>query len=181
MNITLVMVETLDGKTTWWREPVVHGWSSPEDQTHFAHLKENYNLLVMGRKTYETVRNAIVPSPRLLRVVMTQKPEDFSREAVAGQIEFTNESPDALVQKLSARGFTSMLLVGGSEVNEAFLKKQLITTCMITLEPRFFGTGKGIFAETNVDIPLQLIRTTQLNDQGTLLLEYTVLYDHPNH
>lgn len=181
MNITLVMVETLDGKTTWWQEPTVHGWSSPEDQRHFVHLKEKYNLLVMGRKTYESVKAKIVPTAGFLRIVMTQKPEDFSKETVAGQIEFTNESPELLVQKLSARGFTSMLLVGGSEVNEAFLKKQLITTCMVTIEPRFFGTGKSIFAETNVDIPLQLTRATQLNNQGTLLLEYTVLYDHPNH
>lgn len=178
MKIILVMAETVDGKTTKWDESHIHGWSSPEDQRYLDHLKSSHNLIVMGRKTYESVKSEIKLSPQLRRVVMTQRPDDFSTEEVADQLEFTDESPKRLVQRLASLGYWTMLLVGGNEVNEVFLSEQLITECLITVEPKFFGSGKSIFSPTNVDISLRLITIKQLNEQGTLLLHYTVSYEH---
>lgn len=177
MNVILVMVESLDGKTTKWDEFHVHGWSSREDQEHLIHLKSAHNLIVMGRKTYDNVKNSILLSPQIRRVVMTKRPEDYSTEEVRGQLEFTDESPIKLVSRLESLGYTTMLLLGGSEINQAFLIRKLITECMITVEPKFFGNGKSIFEKTNVDISLALVNIKQLNKQGTVLLHYTVSYD----
>lgn len=177
MNITLLMVETADGKTTKWQESAIHGWSSPEDQMHVRALVENSRLVVMGRKTYEHVRSVIKLSPHIRRIVMTKNPDDFSKEYVADQLEFSDESPEQLVSRVERMGYRSLLLVGGSDVSTAFLSKKLITDCLITIEPRFFGAGKSIFSPIDVDIPLKLIDTKRLNKQGTLLLHYTVSYD----
>lgn len=180
MNIILVMVESADGKTTKWDESAVHGWSSKEDHEHFRLLKSSHNLIVMGRKTYEHVRSVIKLSPHIRRIIMTKYPDNFSKEQVPDQLEFTDESPEQLVSRGERMGYRSLLLVGGSEVNTAFLSKKLITDCMITIEPRFFGVGKSIFSQIDVDIPLRLIDTKRLNEQGTLLLHYTVSYDRTN-
>jgi len=178
MRIILVMVQTVDGKTTFWHEPEIHGWSSPEDQVHFHSLIMNHTLLVMGRKTYEGVKDKIRLSSHIRRIVLTQRPEDFTHSEVKGQLEFSDELPVDLVRRMEAHGYTSMMLVGGSEVNEAFLSAKLITDCYITIEPKFFGNGKSIFASTNIDISLRLIDMKRLNDQGTVLLRYTIEYEH---
>ena len=180
MKVTLVMVQSVDGKTTKWQDTAIHGWSSSEDRVSFRTLKATHTLLVMGRKTYEHVRSTIQLTPQIRRVVLTKHPLDFSGDAVADQLEFTDESPKVLVSRLERKGHTSMLLVGGSETNEAFLKEKLITDCFITIEPTFFGTGKSIFTPVPLDIALKLIETKRLNAQGTLLLHYTISYDHTN-
>lgn len=178
MNVILVMVETVDGKTTLWHEPKIHGWSSKEDQAHFRSLLESHSLLVMGRKTYETIQHQITPTSKLRRIILTQRPEDYTDRRIDGQLEFSDESPSALVQRMEHEGYTSMLLVGGSEINESFLSNRLINECYITIEPKFFGSGKPLFAEANVNISLELVNMKRLNKQGTVVLQYTIRYEH---
>ncbi|MEK7074077.1 MAG: dihydrofolate reductase family protein [Patescibacteria group bacterium] len=177
MRIILVMVSSVDGKTT---HPTIHGWSSAEDQEHFRTQKAEHPVIIMGRKTYDTVKQELQLNSKTLRIVMTKQPKALMTERVPGQLEFTDESPNVLVSRLERKGYTSMLLVGGSETNEAFLKEKLITDCFITIEPTFFGTGKSIFTPVPLDIALKLIETKRLNAQGTLLLHYTISYDHTN-
>lgn len=175
MNVILVMVQTADGRTTMWHEPKVHGWSSPEDLSHFTKLKTTYPILVMGKNTYVALKEHLVPNQSLRRIVMTSTPAEFANDHIEGQLEFTSESPTALVKRLEGEGHKDMLLVGGSMLNTAFLAKKLITECYLTIEPKFFGSGNNLFAPIDVDIRLQLINVIQLNKQGTLLTHYKVL------
>lgn len=175
MNIILVMVTTADGRTTMWHEPEVHGWSSPEDLAHFAKLKSEHHLLIMGKNTYVALKKSITPSSALRRIVMTSTPEDFQTDTVPKQLEFTSETPEALIARMSAEGYESMLLVGGSQLNRSFLASKLINECYLTIEPKFFGSGNNLFAPVDVDMPLRLIDVTKLNDKGTLLMHYKVI------
>ncbi|MFZ5535212.1 MAG: dihydrofolate reductase family protein [Patescibacteria group bacterium] len=175
MNVILVMVQTADGKTTKGDNPTLHGWSSPEDLAHFALLKSKHRVLVMGKNTYLTLKEKIVPQTSLRRIVMTHSPDQFSDKQVDGQLEFTAETPEALVTRLAAEGYESLLLVGGSMLNTAFLEKKLITQCYLTIEPRFFGSGNTLFAPYTTDVALRLATVTKLNDQGTLLIHYHVV------
>lgn len=179
MNVILVMVQTADGKTTLWHEPKVYGWSSPEDQKHFRQLIASHNLVVMGKNTYISVKDYIKLSPEIRRIVLTRNPSAFASDSVQGQLEFTAESPGALVARLSEEGYQDMLLVGGSRINMAFLEQKLITECLLTIEPRFTGNGNSLFAPADVDITLSLLDIKKLNTQGTLLVHYKVLYEHP--
>lgn len=177
MQITLAMVASVDGKTT---HPTIHGWSSSEDQSHLRTLKLTYPIIIMGRKTYETVKNELVLSEKTRRIILTKHPEKFIDSCVPGQLEFTDESPIALANRLGRHGPTRSLLVGGSDVNELFLKAKLITDCYITIEPRFFGDGKSMFTNDAIDVSLKLIEVKQLNTRGTLLLHYSVDYEYTN-
>ena len=176
MNVTLVMVQSVDGITVPTHGS--SGWISPEDADHFRKLKSRARVLVMGKNTYEAVKPMLIPTANLRRVIMTHDPNAYTGDEIPGYVEFTDESPDALVNRLSEEGHTSLLLAGGSETNLAFLEKKLITDCFITIEPRFFGRGKGLFADMETDVSLKLLDTKQLNDQGTIMLHYRILYDH---
>ncbi len=175
MRITLVMVSSADGKTT---HPAIHGWSSPEDQTHLKKLKAEYPVIIMGRKTYEAVRYDLVLDSQTRRIVMSKSPSDFAASDVPGHLEFTDESPRGLADRLSGEGYNSALLVGGSNLNEAFLKEKLLTDCYITIEPKFFGNGKSIFTSDAIDVALELTDVTRLNRQGTLVVHYIIHYEH---
>ena len=170
MHVTLVMVTSVDG--------MLIPNSSRQDQDHFRRLKHKYPVIIMGRKTYDAVKNKLVLSVKNLRIVLTKNPQTFTKDRVPGQLEFTDESPIDLTNRLDRLGPTRSLLVGGSDVNELFLKAKLITDCYITIEPRFFGSGKNIFTSDSIDVPLTLIDVTRLNKQGTLLLHYMVSYEY---
>ena len=145
MKVILVMVESADGKTTFWREPEVYGWSSHEDRKHFQTLRDSSPVVVMGKDTYESVKQTLILSARTRRIVLTRNPQIYESSMVPGQLEFTDESPKALVERLENEGYPSLLLVGGSIVNKGFVSEHLISECYITIEPKFFGTGKSIF------------------------------------
>lgn len=176
MNVTLVMVQSADGITVPSGKAI--GWISPEDADHFRELKSKARVLVMGKNTYDSVRASLVPTAKLRRIILTHHPKTYASDEIPGHVEFTNESPEVLVNRLMSQGYTSLILAGGSKTNRAFLEQKLITDCYITVEPRFFGSGKGIFDDLKTDVSLELQNTTKLNDQGTLVLHYRILYDH---
>ncbi|MBI2442431.1 MAG: dihydrofolate reductase family protein [Candidatus Levybacteria bacterium] len=80
-----------------------------------------------------------------------------------------------LITRLSKEGFETVLLVGGGEINRAFLEENLVDELYLTLEPRIFGRGNSVFVEGDFEHVLQLLASTKLNDKGTLLLHYLVM------
>jgi dihydrofolate reductase len=152
-------------------------WSSKEDWEQFLALRQQYDLLVMGRKTYD----AVLPTPEAdrLRVVLTSHPDEYAAAVVPGQLEFSALRPKELIAALEARGYTSLLLLGGGKVNGAFLAAGLGDELYLTIEPVVFGNGVPLLSATDVTISLKLLESQQLNEQGTLLLHYAILHPTP--
>lgn len=174
MQITLAMVMSADGRTTKGDDPNIYSWTSPEDQEHFFSLIAKNNLIIMGRKTYESAAEKIRLSPERLRMVMTKNPDSYADSAVKGQLEFSNEPPVELIRRLDANGFTRALLVGGETLNWYFLKAGLVDELLLTVEPQLFGSGAGLFSGPLDSLKLELLEQKQLNDQGTMLIRYKV-------
>lgn len=174
MTITCIMVSSVDGKTTQWFNPHLHFWTSKEDQDYFAKLIEESNLIIMGRKTYDVIKDHIKHKEGRLRIVVTSKPEKYAQDQIPNQLEFTSNDPQTLVKKLEERGFSESLLVGGSTLNTAFFEQGLVNELWLTLEPKLFGKGTNIVAESALNVNLELLSIKKLNSTGTLLLSYAV-------
>ena len=172
MKIILVAVLSADGKITAGNKIPVHEWASVEDRRYFSALIKKSRLVIMGRKTFDAARSVMTLSTTTLRVVLTRKPKTFARLAVPEQLEFTDESPRALVKNLERRGYKEALLVGGAKINTIFLQENLVDELWLTIEPVFLGRGKSLFAKTTPDIKLHLKSLRKLNTKGTLLLKY---------
>lgn len=172
MHLTLVMVQSLDGKITAGENANVYNWSSKEDQEYFSALIEKSPLIIMGRKTYETVKGKMKLSEKNLRVVITRNPENYKKEEIENQLEFSSDLPKMLLRKLEKRDYKKGLLVGGSETNSAFLKANLINELWLTVEPIILGKGKNLFSETPLKASFKLISAKKINKKGTLLLKY---------
>jgi dihydrofolate reductase len=175
MKVTMVMISSADGKTTQGNNPNVYLWTSPEDQKFFFSLIKKNNLIVMGRETYEASKKVIKLEEKKLRIVLTRNQKKYLKESINGQLEFSNNSPENLIKRMSGLGYKKMLLVGGGTINGLFLKQNLVDEFYLTVEPKIFGTGKDIVAGQLLNTKLQLVSIKKLNKIGTILLRYTVI------
>ncbi len=174
MVVTLLMVSSLNGYSTQGDDPHIHAWTSTEDQALFATAIEQSSLIVMGRATYEVARNMMKHRVGRKRVVLTTQPEQYTEQQVPGQLEFTSESPKALVERLEKEGYEEMLLVGGGTLNAAFFEAGLVNEFHLTIEPIFVGDGKPLVASMSSSVSLTLLEMKKLNDRGTVHLRYQV-------
>lgn len=174
MHVTMIAVTSVNGKTTRGDEFDIYAWSSKEDQDLFFSLRDKASLIVMGRKTYEVVREKMIHAAGKRRIVMTKNPIHYTQYTIPDQLEFTDETPEKLIERLEQEGCTEILLVGGSEVHDVFLQAGLVDEIHLTIEPRVFGKGKNLLANVFVDVQLRLLEMKQLNDQGTIHFIYSV-------
>lgn len=174
MNITLVMVQSINGKITRGEDSNVPTWTSVEDTEHFHTMIDHAPLIIMGRHTYEAAKSSIKHKDSTLRIVITSSPTNYQSEEVPHALEFTDEKPEVLIDRLEKTGYSHGLLVGGASLNSAFLSAGLVDDIYLTVEPRIFGTGRPLVEDSNLDISLTLLESKKLNDKGTLLLHYKV-------
>jgi dihydrofolate reductase len=108
--------------------------------------------------------------------VLTHEPEKYSQDQLPGQLEFSSESPKELVQRLQG-AYQEMLLVGGGQTNATFIEDGVLNELYLTIEPKLFGKGKLVVGEGDFFVQARLQSVKQLNEQGTLLLHYTLKYE----
>jgi dihydrofolate reductase len=174
MKLILVMVTSLDGRSTDGINEGTHSWNSTEDQKHFQQIIEGGKLLIMGSATFDGAIKTMKHEEGRLRVVITRDPAKYEDQKIPGQLEFTNETPSNLLKRLESQGFREGYLLGGAHTNTEFFKEKLVNELWQTLEPKILGIGNGIVGEESMDVSLTLLDTQKMNEKGTLLLKYSV-------
>ena len=178
MKITYIIVTSLDGRTLQkGGEPEnQHEWASKEDQEIFIKERDKASLIIMGSKTYEGANRQMTHQEGKLRIVLTRNPKIYEKEKMPGKLEVTNEPVKELITRLENEGFSKGLFVGGAHSATNFFKEKLITEMWQTLEPKILGLGNGIIGEEIINVNLKLLSSERINNKGTLLLKYKVLY-----
>jgi dihydrofolate reductase len=162
-----------NGRITKGDEPNVHDWSSSEDSQHFIDLRDNADVVVIDRTTYELVQPELEAGK--LRVVLTHHPETYVDQVVPGQLEFTSEPVAELVKRLHEAGKQRLLMAGGRHVSAEFLAAGIVDDIYLTYEPLLFSQGTTMLADESwLEVSLRLQSVKQLNERGTLLAHYTV-------
>lgn len=174
MKTILIFVTTLDGKITRWGDPMIRSWSSQTDQAYFDAIWNSYRVIIMGSGTYSPA--PLKPDLKHLYIVLTSRPERYKNAEVPGHLEFTNDTPSNLLERIRKTKEETVLIVGGAQIATSFLREKLIDELWLTIEPRIFGTGGCFVTEEELDINLNLINITKANDEGTLLTKYKVLH-----
>ena len=163
MKCVLIAAITVNGEIAHSANETV-SWTSKEDKKFFTEETKRHGVVIMGKKTYDTIGK---PLSGRLNVVLTRSPEEY--ESIPGTLEFTNEPLPRLLQGLEERGFASVAVAGGASVYTQFVKEGLIDEMFITVEPRIFGSGIGIFSDFDIDKSLRLLSVTKLGEHGVLL------------
>lgn len=175
MKVSIVAVVSVNGLIT---SDILGGpeiWASPEDLGQFNAMIKTSDAVVMGRKTFDTIRDGLHHRPKLLRIVMTKSPDTYSHMYADGKVEFTDKKPADILSDLRERGLKSILIAGGSSIHSLFLQENLVTDLYLTVEPYIFGNGIPFLQAYAGAAKLKLISLDRLNDQGSLLLHYQFL------
>lgn len=173
MKLVLILVSSLDGITNQGENENHHSWTSEEDKDLFNKARDNAKLIIMGSRTYSGAKEFMIHKDDRKRVVLTNSPEKYNKEVILGKLEFTNEQPNKLIQRLEKEGYNEGLLVGGATTNTLFFKEKLVTELWITIEPWLKGDGLRSIIE-KINVPLQLLSFEKINNKGTLHLKYKV-------
>lgn len=146
-------------------------WSS-EDYDFFVGFCKRAGNVVMGRKTWDVIPRDRKPLSGRFALIFTRKTDD--KENVPGHVEYWNKSPKEAVEYLETIGFSTVCLIGGSELNALFLKAGLVDELYLTVEPNLWGQGVSLISATDsIDLKLRLLETKSLST-NSLLLHYSI-------
>jgi dihydrofolate reductase len=170
MKVTLIMVSTADGVIAKNSDHNAFTWTSSEDKKHFVDITKQIGTVIMGSKTF--VASGRKSYKDRVGIVLTNNPDKYE----AGEnIYFMSGKSQEILDKISAMGIDHVALIGGAKTNAEFLSHNLVDEIFLTIEPIMFGKGIHIADEFDLDINLELINFTKLNNQGTILLQYKII------
>jgi len=142
-----------DGDVSWLDdvEPVTEG-----DDMGYGALFNSVDALVMGRGSFEKVLE-FDPWPYGNKpvIVLSKSLTDVS-EALRNTVRIDRSEPQALVDKLSRKGYQRIYLDGG-KVIQSYLREGLVDDMCITIIPVLLGAGIPLFSSLEKDIKLRLV------------------------
>lgn len=135
-------------------------------------LSTHAGCLIWGRTTYEAVRKwdpkYLQPMKDLVKVILANQSNPVLDPGFVPA-----SSPQQALVSLSNKGFTQVILTGGSTTNSSFAKLDLIDEVMINIEPVIIGQGIPLFKPTEFIQKLELFEVKNLSPQ-TIQLHYRV-------
>lgn len=183
MHVFLIVAMSIDGLIGTDPQAPSTTWTSTADKKFFAKRTKQAGVMVMGRKTYQTIGRAL---PERTTIVMTsQSPQEIPSALSLNTVQQKEQllinhpyvsslTPQQIVEKVGSLGFSELAVCGGTSVYTQFLEADLIDTMYITVEPVLFGKGIPFFQpEAGVAKNFQLKQATPIDNSDALLLEYT--------
>ena len=144
---------------------------SHDNWEKFCALAKEHGNFIVGRKTYEAVSGwddgTSFDDITGVKKVIISREEDYKLKD--GYI--LADSPKDALSKLE--GFDSALVVGGSTINSAFMKKGLIDEIILNIEPAILGSGIPLFTKDDFYKKLEFVLSEQ-SENGIVTLRYKV-------
>jgi len=169
MNVFIIAALTLDGFIAKDSDHLA-SWTSKADKKRFVELTNRAGVMVMGRKTFETIGRAL----KNRKTIVYSK-----KDALFPGTETSSLPPVELIKKLEAEGYKEVAICGGSQIYTLFMQSGVVTHLYLTVEPVLFGTGITLFNES-LDAHLKLV-SVEKTEHNTLLLDYIVESNGGNH
>ena len=134
-------------------------------------LKTDYDIVLMGRRTYEFgfqygVTN---PYPWLKQYVLSRS----MSSSPDANVELVSDNIVDFVRDLKTGTGKDIYLCGGSDLATSLFKENLVDEIILKLNPVVFGTGLPLFSETLKQGALELI-DSKVYASGVVLLHYQV-------
>lgn len=138
----------------------------------YAEFMASVDVLVIGRKTYETVL-AFDQWPYGSKpvIVLSSRPVPAPADPAA-VVERMEGNPAEIVARLSERGAKHLYVDGGVTI-QRFLDAGLIQRLIVTRVPVLIGTGIPLFGPLSGDVRLRHVGTRQYRS-GLVQSEYVV-------
>lgn len=179
IKVCMLAVISLDGKIARTESDPLQ-WASPEDKQFLREFLDHSDLSILGRKSFQLSQN-VLSKRNCVVLSRNLPPVDSGEHRVEGSSILSYVNPDLIDFRnwlLSSFNFPKKMIsiLGGSEVYRYFLSQDWIDEIYLTIEPKIFGTGISLLASAvfDLNIELQLLSQSRINDRGTMLLHYSV-------
>ena len=160
-----MMAMTADGKIAKNSDHFPN-WTSKEDKKMFAEVTKEHGAVIMGDKTFFTFPKPLSDRLNVVFTLLENPPETENVKWVTGE-------PEKVLLELKKMGYKSAVLGGGTYMNSQFLERKLIDEIWLTIEPKIFGDGLGVFSgDFNID--LKLLDVEKINE-NSVVVKYKVM------
>ncbi len=159
-----------DGRIDWLEE--AHRSAAAGEDFGYQEFFDGVDVLILGRKTFETVRGFPEwPYGEKRVVVLSQTLHQLPADCPPS-VRLTEQSPAEIVKSLERESFQHAYVDGGSTI-QSFLAAGLVSDLTITTIPILLGSGLPLFGRLTEDLPL-LHEKTRVFPNGFVQSKYRV-------
>jgi len=145
-------------------------WIVPEPEFDFAALHAQFDTLLMGRRTWEIVKEMVVGAGKDTRVVVASRTLDPAENP---GIDIIADDLEGRVRAMREQDGKDIWLYGGGQLFATLLRMGLVDTVEPAIIPILLGRGVPFLPEVDVRRRLKL-DAHRTYPSGMMLLEYSV-------
>ncbi|MBE9116739.1 dihydrofolate reductase [Lusitaniella coriacea LEGE 07157] len=140
-----------------------------EAVTDYIESLKNFDVVLMGRKTYETglKEGKTNPYPMMKSYVFSQTMKESPDE----KVELVSENAGKLVRRLKQETGRDIYLCGGGNLATTLFAENLIDEIILKINPFLMGSGIPLFADVIPQTALELTNS-RIYDSGIVWLNY---------
>ncbi|MBS1994365.1 MAG: dihydrofolate reductase [Cyanobacteria bacterium SZAS LIN-3] len=148
-----------------------YDWCFNDQDYGLTEFFEQIDALLMGRKTFETLRSQGSDpfSAKRKYIVSSQLTSVESNETI-----LTGDFIDA-IRGLTNEDGKDIWLFGGAQLTDALLKEKLVDEFQLSIHPLLLGSGTKLFRGLDSRLSLELTNCKQY-DSGLVQLFYALKY-----
>lgn len=169
MKVSIYIASSANGLISNSRN--VPDWLSAEYGQGMYDICQEFKAVIMGKTTYDIIAPDYLPlKDEGATVVLTT---DENAKSGNPTVIFTKESPIEIIKLLADKHYTQAVIIGGTITISQFINAGLVDDIYFVMEPVLFGSGLPLFKDTNIELKLNLLDVSKLND-NTVQLHYQV-------
>ena len=148
-------------------------WILMDPEIDFNSYWNQFDTLVMGRRTFEVVKGAggggSTPDMQVFVFSRTLRQEDHPGVTIV-------DDPEGLMAELRSKPGKDVWLFGGGSLFRSFAELGLVDTVEVAVIPVLLGEGVPLLPPPTKRVTLKLTSHKLYAKTGTLFLEYAVQY-----
>ena len=142
-----------DGSIDWL--DIAGPEEAERSMSDFIELLNSVDCLVMGRKTFDTVKQFSPWPYGALPIVVLSTTLSEAPQIEGANIRIRSARPADLLRDLESEGLTRIYVDGGATIH-GFLREGLIDHITVATVPVLLGSGRPLFPETGCELKLKL-------------------------
>lgn len=168
MRVILIMATSADGLISRGGEDAAD-WVANYDLSFFDPKTREIGTVIIGSNSFRTFME---PLKDRRTIVMSARTDIM--DPIEGSLEFFPGEPAELLKQLSDEGLEEVALIGGAQLNGSFLSEGLVDEIYLVVTPHLLGQGLTIASGFDLETPVKLLETREL-DNDVVLLHYEVI------